>query len=165
VRPTGTRRASETHLTFNPAFPPIRDVIGSARRASFSGFIPHGSRPPLQCVLGLQHELLPWVLLPFRACLRKPWPGLLQPSSHVLDPQTDCSAWKPAPQSVNQLTPSALAVNSLYRRRGQPSWDSCTYRLPCIRAWPRPGYVFTSRRKQTLLLPRRRSWGTNQNPA
>lgn len=54
--------------------------------------------------------------------------GFRRTSSRVLHSSTDCSAEKPAPQSINQLSPSILPPRVLTAR--QPSWGFRTCSIP-----------------------------------
>jgi hypothetical protein len=97
----------------------------------------------------LEAQAPPLGFAPLQGLFVKALAGFRQPPSHVLYNQTDCSAWKPAPQSIHQLSPKPCRHHdmktvkaALLRFLHLP--DPMHSGLPC------PGYVFTFRRRHYI---------------
>jgi hypothetical protein len=78
-------RPGRTHLPLAQRYFRRRSVR-PARRASVSGSTPCESTLRPCRVLSRRPPAPPLGFAPLRFCLRRPWPGLLQASSRVLDP-------------------------------------------------------------------------------
>jgi len=128
-RPFDREKPAYRWLSGNSAARRVRP----ARRASVSRFMPGGIALRLHSVLGRQPPAPPLGFAPLGSLLRRPCPGLLRNSSHVLG--VPCQL--PDGSTRTSEYPSIFAAprptsSKVPNRPRPPLWGSCTCPIPTI---------------------------------